>query len=423
MRHFRKKTLCLLLSATMLSGCIPRPQTAAVSANYPPIPYQEQTLSQLAQCFSAQNHLVRSNAFPHICAVWLPYMLYDTLFPVNDEAVCRALISHYLSQIQSLGINTIFAHAVAFGEAYYPSALLPPAASACSFDRFALLSEECRRLGISLHAWMNPLRLATTTDMDSLHGDSLLERWYTDDNTRAQYFLTWEQRSYLNPSQENVRSLICRTAAELLNRYPIDGIHIDDYFYPTTDAAFDADSFASSHAAHLADWRREQITALVQAIHGTVHNIAEDAVFSISPRGSIQENHDEVYADVEAWCAEGGVCDWVIPQLYYGFENAVMPFSKVLEEWTTLPRAVSVCMMIGIATYKVGVTDVFAGSGSREWIGNEGIPAKEAAEVLSNDALSGVAFYHFGTTLALSAEEQEAIQQVLCNKEDAKTNE
>lgn len=411
--------LCLLFLFP-LNGCTAKPidteraATTSIYSGYAPVVYQEQTLAQLRQCFTAQQGIIRpkSDQKP-IVAAWLPYLLYDTLFSAQDEYLCRNTVHDYLLRAKKLGINTIFAHAYAFGEAYYVSDLLPPAQRNCTFDPFALLSEECRSLNLSLHAWLNPLRLQTPAQMERWKGEELAARWYQDPEQRANNMILWENRWYFNPSEEAVRDLICRSAAELLNRYPIDGIHIDDYFYPTMDAAFDAHAFAESGATDLSQWRREQVSLLVAQLYETVHNVARDAVFSISPQGSIPNNINKLFADVTLWCSTAGYCDWMIPQLYYGFQNESMPFSEILAQWSALPRVNSVQLLAGLATYKVGTVDTYAGSGSNEWQTDVEIPARETTAVLTDDAFSGVAYYHIGTTLSMPQSEQNALQAAI----------
>lgn len=408
--HLFLPLMMLLLQA----GCLISP-AASLQTDFPvssPILYQEQTLIQLEQCFSAQKGLVRPTQEGKVIAAWLPYLLYDTLFSEEDTQICRRNVHDYLERAKTLGINTIFAHACAFGEAYYTSDLLPPA-KIRKYDCFQILSEECRSLHLSLHAWINPLRLPTVSETANWSGESLAVRWYRDKELREKYMILWENRWYFNPAQEQVRDLICRVAAELLNHYPIDGIHIDDYFYPTTAESFDYHDFSVSHATDLAAWRREQISALVHQLYSTVHNIAADAVFSISPQANIANNTQNLYADVAAWCAEDSACDWLIPQLYFGFENDTMPFLQVLSQWCALPRSKKVSLMIGIATYKVGAADANAGSGKLEWRDSPTLPAREAAAALRDENITGIAFYHIGTTVSLSDSEQQALCQIL----------
>ena len=98
-----------------------------------------------------------------------------------------------------------------------------------------------------------------------------------------------------------------------------------------------------------------------------------------------------------------------MPQIYYGFENDTMPFTEVLAEWCMLPRSSSVALMVGIATYKVGAVDAFAGGGANEWVTELGIPAREAQTVLRNPAFSGISLYHLGTTLSMSDGEKSEL--------------
>ena len=94
--------------------------------------------------------------------------------------------------------------------------------------------------------------------------------------------------------------------AELVQNYAVDGIHFDDYFYPTTDESIDAAQFEASGAGNLAAWRRENVTALVRAVHDTVKAADPTLRFGISPQGNPDNDENQQYSDVTGWLASGG---------------------------------------------------------------------------------------------------------------------
>lgn len=359
-----------------------------------------------------QLHLPEPSAEPMI-ATWIPYFIVESLLSAPDETVCREKITEYLRALRDLGINTVFVHVSAFGESIYPSVYYPSLPAANGHDGMQIFTDTCRALGLSLHAWINPLRLQTDEYMKEQTGDATLTTWYRDDALRTETLSEWDGRWYLNPAAESTGKLLKGVITELIAGYHPDGIHIDDYFYPTTETAWDAKDFAASGADDLAAWRREQITALMRTMYAAVHAADENTVFSVSPQGNFEENYETLFADVPLWASSGDCCDLIIPQLYYGYQNESHPFAETLTEWSTLPRAENVSVAAGLAVYKVGQKDPYAGRGAGEWLTDTGLPARQAADVLLTSGLSGAALYHSDALISLNDEETAALLDVL----------
>ena len=122
-----------------------------------------------------------------------------------------------------------------------------------------------------------------------------------------------------------------------------------------------------------------------------------------------------LYADVHKWCGDKGYCDYIAPQLYYGFKNESLPFEPTLDRW--IAECTAVKLVAGICTYKIGKEDKWAGSGIDEWINDTHIPSREAQRALESGA--GMAVYSVGSLFDKSIEdEQNALREVLCSKED-----
>lgn len=400
--HIRYSALIpLLMILLLITGC--RKDTAAEEQN----------------CFCGQSyaqlHLPQPAAEPEpepVIAAWIPYFTVAELISSNEDTT-RDNIRDYLRDLKDIGINTIFVHVCAFGESIYPSAYYPRLPVAEHMDVMQVLSDICNELGLSFHAWLNPLRLQTKEYMDAQTGDSLLQKWYRNPELRAANLSEWDGRYYLNPAAESTGIFLSGAITELLEAYHPDGIHIDDYFYPTAEAAFDEAAFRASGADVLAEWRRGNITKLMQKMYEAVKTADPDAVFSVSPQGNPKENSEVQFADVTAWIGENPLCDWIIPQLYYGYKNEIQPFPELLRYWTELPRNQKVKLLIGLAVYKYGQTDPFAGNGAEEWLTEKYIPARQSADANGNPAVSGIALYHGDAVRSLPADEHEALKQVL----------
>ena len=407
-QRYRKRIIPLLLAVIGTVGCmgcgVPlAAQTDNSLATGGLLPYCEQKPAHL--------HLPKRDT--PVVATWLPYFLYPDLFGGKTEAEAHQTVKTLLESAQSIGINTVFAHACAFGEAYYDSVCYPKAIETGQLDYLQILAEECKDLGISLHAWINPLRLQIPDVMAAWQSGTMAADWYHDAAKRAAHMAQVEGRYYLQPAADATCQLLCAAAEELLTRYAIDGIHIDDYFYPTSAADFDAAAFSHSGAKDLTLWRMENINRILQAMYETVHSVRDDAVFSVSPCGNLQSNLQTQYADCALWCEKSGYCDWLIPQIYYGYRNQTMPFSETLAQWLALPRDASVQVIVGLAAYKVGTVDVFAGGGSAEWQEDTALLAKQTADVLTTTESSGAALYHIGNVQQLSPDEKTALQSVI----------
>ncbi|MDE6729797.1 MAG: family 10 glycosylhydrolase, partial [Oscillospiraceae bacterium] len=337
-----------------------------------------------------------------IRAVWIPVMLYENW--MKSETQFRESIREAFRNCQELGCNTIFVHVRAYCDAYYHSEIFPAGTFMNpdqDYDPLAIMLEEAHAVNLSVHAWINPMRAQTAQKITALDQQYILRQWYDDSDKNGTYLVNFEGRYYLNPAYPEVRELIADGVREILENYDVDGIHMDDYFYPTTDPAFDQDAFTQSELQDLAEFRRTNCSELVKLLYQTVKNQNPDLIFSISPQGNFTINYDQLYADVKCWCSEAGYCDWMIPQLYYGFENGTCPFKEILREWAeicTVPE-----LVVGLAVYKIGTQDQWAGSGKLEFLTNPAVISEELAylsefsESQTNPGIAGAALYSYSS--------------------------
>ena len=337
-------------------------------------------------------------------AVWVA-TVYRLDYPsqaTTDPAVLKRDADAILQGCVDMGMNAVILQVRPSADALYPSELYPwskyltgaqGTAPKNGFDPLAYWVERAHALGLELHAWVNPFRItkggaaefqALTADHPAkLHPDWVVE---------------YEGDYYFNPGLPEVREYIVRGAEELARKYDIDGIHLDDYFYPTTETAFDAAAFADAKADDLGAFRLEQVNAMVQQIYSTVKAASPAIQLSISPQGTMDGNYTKQYADVRRWGTETGYCDVLIPQLYYGFANETAPFAEALQTWTETVSSESVSLVIGIGTHKCGKEDTWAGSGSMEWCSEPTLPIRQAKLALETNGTDGVAVYDYETT-------------------------
>ncbi|MCR5600847.1 MAG: family 10 glycosylhydrolase [Ruminococcus sp.] len=323
--------------------------------------------------------------------VWLPYVKFPEIMQGKNADGFRKALGEFLEDAAADNVNTLYFHVHPMGDSYYSSEIYPTGVYLDGgFDALGIVLDEAHKRGISVHAWINPLRMQTDEVMRTLPDDYIIKRWINDGEP---YVKNVNGRWYLDPAYEESVELMTRTVSEILDNYRVDGLQIDDYFYPTTDPEFDREAFEASGCTDLAEWRTGNVDRFVKAIYDTVKSRDERLVFGISPQGNIRVDYDTQYADVRLWGGEKGYCDYIVPQIYYGFENVNSPFLPTLDEWVELVGDSGVSLIIGLAAYKLGREDKWAGEAAElEWINDPDIIRKQI-EAVKKSAADGYALY------------------------------
>lgn len=324
--------------------------------------------------------------------MWFPYLYYDEYMKGKSADEFRNAVRELYSEAKKQSVNTVYLHVRPNGDAYYKSDIFPKGISLDGdYDPFQIMLEEAHKLGLSVHAWINPLRLQTTGIMETVPDSFITKQWASDPNSRIVREVNG--KFYLNPARKETAELLSQSVDEIISRYNVDGIHIDDYFYPTTVPEFDSVEFASSDSSDLAKWRTDNITRLVKTIYDTVKSKDDRILFGISPQGSISNNYNSQYADVKLWAGTKGYADYILPQIYYGFRNSTNPFAETLAQWEALTGD-DVRLVIGLAAYKQGKADKWAGAvGEQEWIEDPDIIQRQI-ELVESSSADGYALYY-----------------------------
>ena len=328
-----------------------------------------------------------------LVGVWVPYFSLDTA-----EHTQEAFEEHYrqiAQTAQEKGINAMFVHVRPFSDALYPSAYYPwshiltgTQGRDPGYDPLQFMIDTTHQLGMEFHAWINPLRVKTAETPTALADNN---PYGTLGAESPGYFMEYDGGVYLNPAYPAVRSLIAGGAAEIAQNYDVDGIHFDDYFYPSEDTSLDSAAYETytqtvEQPLPLLEWRAANINAMVAQVYESVKAAREEVVFGISPQGNIQ-NDEAMGADVKTWAAVPGYVDYLAPQLYFSFENQALPYQQALEEWAALPRHQGLKLYAGLALYKAG-TDADGGT----WLTRDNIIALQAEAAL-NAGYQGVILY------------------------------
>lgn len=335
--------------------------------------------------------------------VWVSYSEIPSTVGVSKSEYIKKSDEIFLN-ISKMGLNTAFVHIRAFSDAFYPSEIFPSSSyiagtqgARLDYDPIVIMIESAEKYGIDFHAWLNPFRVATHTDIQKLSPDNPARKMLDSGNTDNAVCVL-ENGIYYNPACPAVHSLIIDGVLEFLEKHKVDGVHIDDYFYPSADEKIDSSEYKNycdgGGKISLSQWRKNSVNAFVCALYSAVKNFDSNLIFSISPSGNIAHNAENLYADVETWLAEDCYADLIIPQLYYGFRHSYLPFEKTATEWALL-KGEKVKLAAGIAAYKTGKEDTFAGDGINEWIDEKDVIQRQIESILSNPNYSGYVLFSY----------------------------
>lgn len=350
--------------------------------------------------------------YKEVIGVWISYIELSVLLKGKTESQFTTSIRQAFSNCASMGINTVYVHVRSHGDAYYNSQYFPwskyvtgTVGAAPSFDPLKIMINEAHALGLSFHAWINPYRLSLSSDMASVSSSYTTGKWY---NTSAgDRVVLVDGIYYLNPAYDEAVDLIAAGVREITANYNVDGVHIDDYFYPTTDASFDSKAFAASGYSSLSSFRVNNCDKTVKALYSAVKAGNSSVLFGVSPQGNVQNNYDFMYADVGKWCSNSGYLDYIAPQIYFGFKNASQPYETVLTQWQDMVSGTNVKLIPGLAVYKIGTEDS-SGDGRYEWINDAEIIKRQIEAAKAKAGYGGVILYRydyvFDTSPAIKAE-------------------
>ncbi len=333
------------------------------------------------------------------------YRIYTSGLSQRSKSQFTKYIKNILSNVKDNGINTIIVQVRPYADSMYPSEVYPMSSytvgdygKEATYDPFRIIIDEAHALDLSVHAWINPMRAMLANEIFKIPTKYRIRSWYDDPATRGKYVVTVSNRLYLNPAYPEVRQLIIDGAKEILANYKVDGLHMDDYFYPTTDASFDSAAYSAykkdGGKLSLADYRRDCLSQLVAGLYSAVKAADQDILFGISPAGNINTVYEKQFADVYRWCSEAGYLDYICPQVYFGLEHQTYDFKKVSNTFQSIIKLDSVELIIGMTLGKAksGV-DQYAGSGKNEWTEHKDVLVRCLEYTKSLPKCRGVAYF------------------------------
>lgn len=278
---------------------------------------------------------------------WLQ-TVYRTDYAKRTPEQNKAFLTDILDRLQRAGINAVIFQVRPSADAFYDSHvetwsryLSGQAGVAPGWDPLEYMVGECHRRGMEIHAWINPYRV-TTSAKERLPKGHLYHK-------HPERFVTYGKKIYFNPGLPENRRHIKAVVKDILQRYDVDAIHLDDYFYPYPIAGSkfpDAAAFRKyGKGMSLADWRRHNVDLLIEDLHEVIADTKPWVRLGISPFGiwrnkandpdgsatSGLENYGDLYADVLKWAREGWI-DYMMPQIYWELDHKRASY-RVLVDW------------------------------------------------------------------------------------------
>ena len=281
-----------------------------------------------------------------------------------------------LDSLHSIGINAIIFQVRPTADALYRSEYEPVShwltgkqgswGEQKPYDPLQWTIEQAHKRGMEVHVWLNPYRVnLAKTDTSTLAPDHIMRR-------HPDWFWEYNKQWYFNPGLEQTREWICTIVQDIVQRYDIQAIHMDDYFYPYPAGKQqlpDTKTFEQYPRGfdNIHDWRRDNVNLAIQAISETIRECKDSVEFGISPFGVWRNNnvdstgsatragitnYDDLYADIRLWIKEGWI-DYVLPQLYWEIGKKVADYEILAHWWANEVRGTRCKLYIGMAPYRL----------------------------------------------------------------------
>ena len=329
-------------------------------------------------------------------AIFVSYLELEKYIKDKSEKESKKNIVSILDNLKENKFNSVILHVRPFADAIYNSKIFPLSdtvkvnGNPPSYDILKYFLDEAHKRNILVHAWINPYRISTSSDISKLN--SMFSNFIKNNDAKV----IEGKGIFFNPSSSNVNKIIMSGIKELITNYDVDGIHYDDYFYPSDniDTINYEDYLNEGGESSLDDFRYGIILSLIKDTYWTIKSIKPNVLFGISPEGNIDNNYNTHYLDIKKILSEEGYVDYIMPQIYFGFNNSNKPFIKTLNEWNNLIKT-DIKIIPALAFYKSGEYDKYAGSGEYEWVTNNDIISKEVLETKKVSKYGGFSIFRY----------------------------
>lgn len=273
--------------------------------------------------------------------------------PHWDSEKQKAEYIRLLELHQKNGMNAMIVQVRPAADAFYPSPFEPWSQWLTGtqgkppspfYDPLEFMITETHKRGMEFHAWLNPYRAVFDVNSSSITANHITK-------TKPEWFLTYGDKKYFDPGNKDAQRFVVQVVRDIVKRYDVDAIHMDDYFYPyrIPGKEFPDEATYRSSGTKLSkdNWRRSNTDSIIQALGIAIKEQKSLVRFGISPfsvwrnkeddpRGSDskagQTNYDDLYADILLWLKKGWI-DYVTPQLYFEIGHDKVAYEKMVEWW------------------------------------------------------------------------------------------
>ena len=292
---------------------------------------------------------------------------------VGNDSLQKAEMVWILDSLESLGINAVIFQVRPTADALYQSEYEPSShwlmgkqGDSLTYDPLAWTIEQAHERHMEVHVWLNPYRVnLAKTDTSTICADHIWRK-------HPEWFWEYNKQWYFNPGLDVTREWICTIVQDIVYRYDIHAIHMDDYFYPYPAGGKplpDVETYKKYPRGfdNIENWRRDNVNRAIQEISATIHECKDSVQFGISPFGvwrnaSVDStgskttagitNYDDLYADIRLWIREGWI-DYVLPQLYWEIGKKAADYETLAHWWANEVRGTNCKLYIGMAPYRL----------------------------------------------------------------------
>ncbi len=348
--------------------------------------------------------------------VWISYLDWDKL--PADEAGFQKGVDQILDRCVELNMNAVFVHVRPYADAMYPSEYFPwsrfvtgTQGQEPDYDPLQHFIEAADDRDLQFHAWINPYQVTGSNNRwEQVSDRHPAKVWLSDaDSSNDRWVLKQGGSYYLNPSVPKIRELITSGVREILENYNVDGIHFDDIFYPAVNDQDESQWFdlpeyeAAGTSLKPEQWRRENVNILIRQVYQMIDEMNPNVRFGVTTNGYVEDlrSSSQFFMDVDTWMSQEGYVDYVMPQLFWGFEHrlpsgrlAPYAFENNLKTWIGLKKKGNVKLYLGLAMHKTG-------SGTRdnnrvpEWLRRGDIIRRQVEAGRASQEIAGYCFYSY----------------------------
>ena len=286
----------------------------------------------------------------------------------NNASKQKQELTQLMDKLKGCGINTIVLQVRPESDALYKSSINPwskyltgTQGKDPGYDPLAFAVQEAHKRGMELHAWMNPYRVTSSgTNLNALVSSHPARK-------NPSWVIKYNGKMYYDPGNPAVVDYLVKTVKEVVDKYDVDGIHFDDYFYPSSSFPDDTSYQVYGKGQDRNNWRRENVNTLLKRVKAVV-NARSGCEFGVSPFGiwrnksadcpdgsetSGSQSYYNMLADSRTWIRKGYV-DYIVPQIYWPIGLKVADYSKLVKWWANEVKGYDVDLYIGQGIYKQG---------------------------------------------------------------------